>query len=413
MRDVYVGPRKISGVVTPPPSKSDAHRALIAAALCRSRCQIIGLPEPLSMDLMATRRCLEALLSGKALLDCGESGTTLRLLIPIAGALPSSVRADTVTFTGSGRLPYRPLSEYRDILEPFGLTLQFPPDAFLPLKLSGQLQPGVFGVPGHISSQYLSGLLFALPLLSRPSEIYLTTPLESAPYVAMTIRTLARFGVRVEPVQNGFYVPAPQVYQPTVYTIEKDYSQAAFWLVAAYGGCKVTVTGLPEETAQGDKAIVELLSLFSKRQSETVIDASQIPDLVPILSVAAVLTSTRTRIIRAGRLRLKESDRLKATCDALYRIGADIKETSDGLLIHGAGLSRRNGLIGGDIDSFGDHRIVMSLSIAALFTQKGVIIRGAEAVNKSYPAFFDELIRLGGDVRELDLGTAFNHQLIW
>lgn len=415
MADIWIGPGRLTGSVTPPPSKSEAHRALIAASLCHSRHLVAGLPEPLSEDLQATVACLDALAGDRPCLDCGESGTTLRLLLPVAGALATAGSAP-ITFTGRGRLPQRPLGEYRDILAAAGLTLTTAPDAFLPLTMTGRLQPGLFLVPGDISSQYVSGLLFALPLLPGPSDICLTTPLESAPYVAMTIGTLARFGIRIDLTPEGYHVPAPQTYQPRAITIDKDYSQAAFWLTAAYGGCDLTVTGLPEQTAQGDKAIVALLRLLSESAegSSVEIDVAQIPDLVPILAVAAALTPVVTRFNHAGRLRHKESDRLVTTQQALWAIGADIEVTGDGLLVYGAGLLRRSGgLTGGTADSQGDHRIAMAVAIAALFTRDGVRLRHAEAVRKSYPTFFQEFSRLGGDIRELDLGKKSEDKLVW
>ena len=415
MADLWIGPGRLRGSVTPPPSKSEAHRALIAASLCHSRHLVSGLPEPLSDDLQATVTCLDALTDAQPCLDCGESGTTLRLLLPIAGALATAGSAP-VTFIGRGRLPQRPLGEYKDILAAAGLTLTTAPDAFLPLTLTGRLQPGLFQVPGDISSQYVSGLLFALPLLPGPSDIRLTTQLESAPYVAMTIGTLTRFGIRIDQTPEGYHVPAPQTYRPAAITIDKDYSQAAFWLAAANGGCDLAVTGLPDQTAQGDKAIVTLLRLLteSAEGSSVTIDVAQIPDLVPILAVAAALKPLVTHFVHAGRLRHKESDRLMTTQQALWAIGVDIEVTDDGLLVHGAGKSRRtNGLNGGPVDSWGDHRIAMAVAIAALFTRDGVLLKHAEVIRKSYPTFFHEFSRLGGDIRELDLGEKSENKLVW
>ena len=408
MADVLVKPGLLHGTVTPPPAKSDAHRALIAASLSGSLERVRGLPEPLSDDLAATVRCLEALQAGQSELDCGESGTTLRLLVPVCAALPATRRADPLYFTGRGRLPVRPLREYETILGSAGFLLQFPAGMSLPLTVSGRLEPGDFDVPGHISSQYISGLLLALPLLEKPSRIRLTSPLESAPYVAMTIRTLERYGIQVSVTADGFAVAAPQPYCAADYTIEKDYSQAAFWLTAAYGGAPLTVSGLPAETAQGDRAIIDWLRRLADGQTEYEIDAAQIPDLVPILSVAACLTKAKTRMVRAGRLRLKESDRLEATASSLRAIGAVIEADSDSLTIHGG-----RPLTGGQADACGDHRIAMALAIAALFSQNGVLIRGAEAVRKSYPDFFREMKRLGGDIHEFHVGDNPEDQLVW
>ncbi len=409
MADVFIHPGRLQGVIEPPPAKSDAHRALIAAGLAGSAKQVSGLPQILSDDLQATQRCLRALFDGQPQLDCGESGTTLRLLVPVAAALGPGRRAERLCFIGRGRLPQRPLDEYRSILGDAGVELQFPAAGSLPLYLQGHMRPGTFRVPGHVSSQYISGLLMALPLLPGPSRIILTTPLESAPYVAMTLRTLASFGITVDILPDGYQVPGGQHYCPAAYHIEKDYSQAAFWLTAAYAGSTLEIAGLPADTAQGDRVVVGLLDDFRRRREEYQIDAAQIPDLVPILAAAAALTSAITRITHAGRLRLKESDRLAATRQALYDIGADVEEDGDGLVIRGGTFSRRGcregRLPGGTADSYADHRIAMTLAVAALSTEHGVLLRRAEAVRKSYPTFFQDFQRLGGVVDELDLGT--------
>lgn len=410
MADLQIHPGCLTGTVEPPPSKSDAHRALIAASLAGRPDLVSGLPERISDDLLATRRCLAALANGESRLDCGESGTTLRLLIPVVAAL-GAASAAAVTLTGAGRLPQRPLADYQAIFAGHGLTLEFPPAASLPLQLRGRLTGGLFLVPGHVSSQYLSGLLLALPLLGEDSEIRLTSPLESAPYVDMTLRTLRAFGIVAEARPDGYRVPGGQKYRPTAYRIEKDYSQAAFWLTAAYAGSRLEVTGLASDSVQGDRAIVQLLADFRQGRSAYTIDAAQIPDLVPILAVAAALTPAETRIIRAGRLRLKESDRLLATQNALQAIGGDIIQQDDGLVIRGRSLSRIAArLAGGTADSWSDHRIAMALAIAALSTEQGVLLRRWEAVRKSYPDFFQEFKRLGGEIDGLVLGTASENQ---
>jgi 3-phosphoshikimate 1-carboxyvinyltransferase len=410
MADLLIHPGQLRGTVVPPPSKSDAHRALIAASLAGCLEQVAGLPPVESADIQATRRCLAALAEGQPLLDCGESGTTLRLLIPVAAALGAGV-ARPVVFTGHGRLPRRPLDEYRTILSGHGIELAFPPDAFLPLRLRGRLTGGVFRVPGHISSQYISGLLFALPLVGDDSTIELTSPLESAPYVAMTLRTLHAFGVEAAAAPGGFRVPGRQHYQPAAYVIEKDYSQAAFWLVAAFAGSPLQVSGLAADSAQGDQAIIRLLADLARLRetggTDYTIDVADIPDLVPILAVAAALTPATTRITHAARLRLKESDRLQTTRAALTAIGADVAESGDTLIIRGGRPLR-----GGEADAAGDHRIAMAMAIAALSTRDGVHLHGAEAVNKSYPDFFRELKRLGGDLDEFHVGSEPENQLM-
>ncbi len=401
---LHVAPGLLRGRLTPPPSKSCAHRALICAALAgqdRSgrESSVTGLGDP-SNDILATRACLFALLDGDDTLDCGESGTTLRLLVPVAAAL-----GKPVTFTGRGRLPLRPLKEYEEAFRGHGTAMRFEGEASLPVTLRGRLTPGRYELPGHVSSQYVSGLLLALPLLAGDSDIILTSPLQSAPYVDLTLEIMARFGVAADPLPvdsgrspfGGFRIPGGQRYLPTDYQVEADYSQAAFWLTANHLGGAVELAGLPERSSQGDRAIVGLLGRLAAMDREPdhllEIDASQIPDLVPILAVAAALTPGTTRIVNAARLRLKESDRLAAIADNLSAIGADVRVTADGLAIRG-----KSELAGGEADSCNDHRIAMALAVAAARTRTGVVIRDPWCVDKSYPRFFDDLVSVGGVV---------------
>lgn len=390
-----VEPGHLSGRITPPPSKSDAHRALICSRLAAQTHLPEGLGNNWSDDIKATDECLRRLIEGSDLpLDCGESGTTLRLLVPVAAALGSGS-----TFIGHGRLPARPMQEYRDIFHGHGVELEMLDNASLPLKLNGRLEAGGFFAPGHISSQYISGMLLALPLLTGDSELILTSELQSAPYVDMTLTTMAAFGVSVEARDNGWSVRGGQKYKPAEYRVEADYSQAAFWLTAANGGNQIKVEGLRAGSVQGDRAIISLLADFRSGRDRYSIDVSQIPDLVPILSVAAALVPARTELVNAARLRLKESDRLLSTEVALSAIGADIHQQGDGLVIYGG-----RQLEGGRANGHNDHRIVMALAIAALFTRNGVEIVGSQAVSKSYPDFFQRLRDLGGSCYELSLG---------
>lgn len=398
MREIYVGPSKLEGRIAPPPSKSIAHRVFIAWTLAANALpdpEELGIEEPISDDLMATLDCLNALLDGTGAVDlnCGESGSTLRFLLPVAAAF-----GRTCTFRGSGRLAQRPLREYRDILEPHGVKLTFLSEQNLPVRVQGTLRSGHFRVPGGVSSQYLTGLLLALPLLDGESRIELTSPLQSAPYVELTLAVLRQFGIEVSAREQGWVIPGGQSYSlpPTLPIVEPDYSQAAFWLTAGFLGHEVVVEGLNPHSKQGDRAVVEILAELeaASPEQEVRIDAAQIPDLVPILAVAACYRPGRTVIARAERLRWKESDRLRAICQELQNLGGEIGETEDGLIIEGG-----KPLLGGRAQAHNDHRIAMSLAVAALNTKQGVWIRGAEAVRKSYPGFFQELKRLGGDVR--------------
>lgn len=416
--NIKIGKTPLSGRVRIISSKSDGHRALIASALAER--DSLLLMDGWSADMEATARCLEALgaeitkePSGilvspipagameNAVLDCGESGSTLRFLLPVAGALGRSA-----LFKGQGRLPERPIRVLLEELEQHGCSVS---GERLPVQLSGKLHSGRYTLPGNISSQFITGLLFALPLLEKNSEIRLTTRLESESYVNMTLHTLDAFGIRVDKTEiGGYQVYGGQTYRsPGMLPIQGDWSNAAFWLTAGAVSGSITCQGLDPLSPQGDKAILSLLEAFGAEikgiaNEITVtagklkgrrIDVSQIPDLLPILSVAAVAAQGRTEIINAGRLRIKESDRLAAMAECLRKIGGFAEEKPDGLVITG-GLRRPSGPV--VLDSFGDHRIVMAMAVAAASLGIEIIIEGAEAVNKSYPSFFEEFRKLGG-----------------
>lgn len=415
MSNITVKPSQLNGTVTAPPSKSDVHRAIICAALSGGMCKIA--PVALSNDIKATIGCIEALgaktniengvltvdstsvFSNKtALLDCGESGSTLRFFVPVAAA--GGVETE---FVGHGSLVSRPIGLFSDILPGAGVECET--TGVLPLKISGQLKSGTFTVPGNISSQFITGLLFALPLLDGDSKIVLTTPLESEAYVDMTIRTMSRFGVKAERTDYGYFVKGNQRYTAQDYRTDGDWSQAAFFMAAGALCGEVTVDGVDKNSMQGDKKIADLLRRFGaevefKNNSVSVkkaplkaidIDARQIPDLVPILSVVASLAEGTTIIHSAERLRIKESDRLKTTAAMLNALGGNVEEKPDGLVIHGC-----KQLKGGPVDGSNDHRIVMAASVAALCADGEVTITDMESINKSFPNYFEEYDRLGG-----------------
>jgi 3-phosphoshikimate 1-carboxyvinyltransferase len=365
----------------------------------------------LSHDIRATVQAMKSLLSGERDLFCNESGSTLRFLIPLASALGREV-----TFTGAGRLPDRPLGEYTDILGSHGVTLRFPAAAALPLSISGQLAAGRFFVPGNISSQYVTGLLLALPLLEGDSEVSVTSGLESASYVDMTLQVMRHFGVSVEHTAEGYHIKGKQRYAAVPFQVEGDYSQAAFWMVANFLGSDIRIQGLDPSSLQGDKQIIRILEEYSRIRAASAgsdslglgeaaerpvveIDASQIPDLIPAVAVAAANTRAVTRIVHAQRLRFKESDRLRTTARMITDIGGSAVETADGLVIEGGTV-----MAGGTADTQGDHRIAMAAAVAALATRNGVAIKDPRCVSKSYPSFFTEFIRIGGHCHELDLG---------
>lgn len=420
MSDFFIKPSILAGVITAPPSKSVAHRAILCAALAGDPTLAVNCQNQVSKDIMATCNAIVDLLEGKQELFCNESGSTLRFLIPIAAALGR----ETV-FTGAGRLPERPLDEYRNILKDKGVTLDFPDKGSLPLHIKGKLRSGEFLVPGNVSSQYITGLLLALPLLDGNSKVIVEGELESSAYVDLTIHVMHRFGVSVERLVNGYFISGNQKYLKTHYRVEGDYSQAAFWAVANYLGSKLDIQGLDPSSAQGDKKIYEILRELDKindsKESSTKtphrnflcdilgiksekavfeIDASQIPDLIPVICVAAANTNATTRIVNANRLRYKESDRIKTSVMLVRGIGGVVTEEENGLVIYGSGEL----LAGGEIDSFGDHRIAMAGAIAALKTQKGVLIRNADCVDKSYPEFYEDLRSAGGVINEFNMG---------
>lgn len=387
------------------PSKSDAHRALICEALSRltsGRTCLIQASET-SLDIAATEKCLQALLRGEEKMYCGESGSTLRFLLPVMGALNHKA-----SFFGEGRLPQRPLSPLYEELESHGCSLS--PMGSVPLTIRGQLKPGYYKIPGNVSSQYISGLLFALPLLKGGSRIDITGKLESEGYVKMTLKTLKQFGIEILTDEKGFTVPGGQAYRaPESYQVEGDWSNGCFWLAAGAlteGG--IRVKGLSEDSLQADKEIIRILKKMGadvKIEEEgiavsahtlwgTEIDASQIPDMVPVLAVLACGAKGKTVINNAGRLRIKESDRLASVACELTKLGAEIEELPEGLVITGKG---GKGLSGGSADSWNDHRIAMMAAVASLICREKVVLSGSRAVQKSYPNFFEDLKRLGLD----------------
>ena len=381
---------RISGTIPAIPSKSAAHRLYICAALAEQPTEISC--QGTSKDIEATKACLAAIRQGETLLPCGESGSTLRFLLPVAAALGLEV-----DFRMEGRLPDRPLAPLDQQLAAHGVTLSRPVRHDL-LHLSGQLRPGDYVLPGNVSSQYISGLLFALPLLPGTSTLTVTGKVESAPYIAMTLDALRQFGVEISRTGNVYTISGQSYHSPGRAVVEGDWSNAAFWLCAGAMSGPVTVTGLDPDSLQGDREVLDILKRFGAdtRQQGTActvspgpltaidIDAAAIPDLVPVLSVVAAAAEGTTRIYHAERLRIKESDRLRTVSAMLKQLGASVEETADGLLIHGG-----RPLTGGTVDSANDHRIAMSAAVASVLCD--VTVEGAEAVSKSYPRFWTDL----------------------
>ena len=416
-------PSVLSGTVAAIPSKSDLHRKLICAALSENG-GFLPVKPPFCDDIAATIRCLSALGAtvsecenglrirpiqrvSQADLDCGESGSTLRFLIPVAMTV-----CDDVSFTGHGRLPERPIDALTAAMSANGVHFF---DAKLPLRAIGSLQGGVFEIPGNVSSQFLSGLLMALPLCDSDSEIHLTTPLKSASYVEMTLQTLREFGIEIvedtSDLMPVYKIAGNQVYRmPSDLTVDGDWSNAAFWLVAGAiqqaPDASITVTNLNFDSTQGDRAVKTILqnagaeidahghALSVVRGQIRSIDVSMdpIPDLLPILAVLASFADGTSHFTDAARLRLKESDRLASVYAMLSSMGGHVEELSDDLIVYNSTLR------GGCVDAQNDHRLVMAAAIAASCAGDAVTILDADAVNKSYPTFFQDYIALGGKV---------------
>ncbi len=411
------------GTVNLPPSKSISHRALICGALAGGG--ILRNTEPKNDDIMATLNCLREIglksstrdnstvisegimpyIEGSGLqeknrrlvLDCGESGSTLRFLIP-----PALLTGAEVTITGGERLLQRPLLNFLDALRVNGGQFQLNQRQ---LHMQGPITPGLYELPGNISSQFVSGLLMTLPLLNGESEIRLTTKLESRPYVDMTLDVMSRFGVNVERKdERMFSIRGGQRYTPVDYFVEGDYSAGAYFLVAGALGCDVKCAGLAENSIQGDSKIIEFIRScggeitkdgegFLKASADRLVgitaDISQCPDLAPPLAVLLCLSKGKSKVTGAERLRMKESDRLKTITETLNTLGAKITEGADCLSIEGV-----DEMEGGTIDPHNDHRIAMAGALASIKCKKPVKVLDPGCVNKSYPNFFRDFCRV-------------------
>ena len=393
--NVTILPGTLKGAVTPPSSKSQTHRAVLALMLAQGEGKLSNLA--VSQDIQATQDCVAALKSGQPaqadglpLLDCGESGSTLRFLIPVALAVRGGGH-----FTGRGRLMERPQGPYIRLFEEKGILWNQEGTC---LTVAGQLEPGVYALPGNVSSQFITGLLYALPLLPGDSRIVLTTPLESRGYVDMTLDMLRRFDIKVEEQEDGFLVPGNQTYQARDLTLEADWSGAAFWYAANFLGAQVDIQGLNPDSVQGDRQIGTLYWKLA-RPGDVDIDLSQCPDLAPPLAAMAAVRKGPTRFVHAGRLRIKESDRLETIARTLNALGAKAQVGEDTLTLEGL-----DHLEGGTVDGCNDHRIAMMAAVAAVACKEPVTILGAECVKKSYPRFWEDYTALGGEVHGLISG---------
>ena len=408
-----------SGVLAAPPSKSMAHRAVLCAALADGESRLTGLAH--SQDIDATLAAAAALgaqveageswarIAGAAPLqapaapvDCCESGSTLRFLIPLA-----ALTGRPVAFTGRGRLMQRPQSVYQELFASQGLRFEQEGDT---LTVAGPLRPGCFSLAGDVSSQFISGLLFALPLLDGDSRLRLKPPVESRSYIEMTRAAQSRFGVASAWLDEyTLAVPGGQAYRPRDMAIEGDWSQAAFPAALGVLAGDVTVTGLEPGTLQGDAVILDILRRCGGRAEAvpggvrfqksalhgTKIDLADCPDLGPILMALGLLCEGETVITNAGRLRLKESDRIAAMEQELRKLGGRIESDGGTVTVRRSALHAPAGPLWGH----NDHRVVMSLTVLAAAAGLPVQIDGAEAVAKSWPGFFAAVRQLGVEVQ--------------
>ncbi len=402
--DIKIYPSKLIGTVNAPSSKAYSQRMIIAAALAEGVSEISNIT--VSNDISVSAAAMEALGANifnengtftvkgiktppqKAEIDCCESGATLRFVIPIAAALGTES-----TFLGRAKLPQRPITPYLREFPPKGVT--FEPQGGLPLHMTGKLTAGEYRMEGDISSQFITGLLYALPLCDGDSAVKMTSHLQSKPYVDMTISALENFGITIKETEKDglpeYHVKGGQKYRPCDISVEGDYSQAAFFYVAAALGSEIEIKNLDPNTAQGDKEIVDIINSCGSEMKPFTADVGDIPDLVPILTVLGCFTKGTSRIVNAARLKIKESDRLADVARQLNAIGGKVTAGDDFLE-----MQPIEKFTGGTVDSCRDHRIVMSAAIAALSSDSPVIIKGAEAVNKSYPRFFEDFKSLGG-----------------
>ena len=422
---------KLNGTVKIPPSKSMAHRAVICAALGNGVSKISNID--MSDDIIATINAMRALGSiinekedyleivgiysndksidreYERVVDCNESGSTLRFLVPISLAFDGVTR-----FVGRGNLGKRPLKTFYDIFDKQGIKYSYK-EGILDLVVSGKLKSDEFEVEGNISSQFITGLLFTLPLLEGDSKIKITTKLESKGYLDLTLSAMKDFGIEI--INNNykeFIIKGNQQYISRDYRVEGDYSQGAFFLSADAIGSSVDVLDLKKDSLQGDSEVIDILKRMNMKFNHkddsvscngdslksTVIDGSQCPDIIPVLSLVAALAKGKTEIINAGRLRIKECDRLNAIAVELNKLGAKVEERADSLVIEGV-----NELEGGvEVWSHKDHRIAMTLAIAATRCKKPIILKDYECVSKSYPHFFDDYKKLGGKFDEWNMG---------
>ncbi len=415
--NVIIKPSKLTGDVIIPPSKSLSHRAIIAASLAKGKSTITNVL--FSRDILATIDAMEAcgakitkyedsleiygiekVIRNKSIIDANESGSTIRFMIPIA-----LTNNEPITFVGHNNLVNRPLDVFYEIFDNQNIEYKREDNKYLPLYVNGGLKPGNYNIRGDISSQFITGLLYALPLLNGDSEIIITTNLESKGYIDLTLDILNMYGVEIiNDNYERFIIKGNQSYKPHDYEIEGDYSQSAFFLVADMLGANINLLAMREDSYQGDKKIIDDIKSFGGNVSfdnkilkaegmpkGCTIDFSQSPDLGPALTVLAALSDGHSSFINAKRLRIKECDRITCMADELNKIGCIVKENPDGMEIDG--VKDINPI---EFDSHNDHRVAMALSMICLVSKKEFKILNAECVSKSYPNYWNVFESLGG-----------------
>lgn len=417
--NVRIKPGKLQGDVIIPPSKSLSHRAIIAACLANGKSIISNIQ--FSKDIKATIEGMKALganikcydnyleIEGSPvkrinnIIDANESGSTLRFLIPIA-----LISDKKITFKGHNRLVKRPLDIYYELFDKYNIKYSHPSDSYLPLEIEGKLKSDIYEVRGDVSSQFITGLLYTLPLLDGDSKIVITTKLESKGYIDLTIDMLNRFGINIDFNEKEIIIKGNQTYKATNYTVEGDFSQSAFFLLANMLGNNIKLKGMNLNSYQGDKKILEDIEQFGGKiiceDDNTIyakpvnlkganISFAQSPDLGPALTVlGSIIEGEHSHFYDASRLRIKECDRISSIRLELERLGAKIEEFEEGMDIYGTKLH------GGVVSSCNDHRLAMAFSMISTIVDDDIVIEGAEAVSKSYPDFYDVLKSLGGNI---------------
>jgi 3-phosphoshikimate 1-carboxyvinyltransferase len=432
-KSVILQAAPIQGGIRIPPSKSLSHRALMGAALAEGTSRISNLI--LSEDILATIEAMRqmgaeiqleeqdgryvAVVTGATKpggqerrermdYDCKESGSTIRFIIPLA-----LLFAKEASYTGSGKLVERPQSVYTELFDQKGIDYTYP-NKRLPLTVRGELQPGTYRLRGNVSSQFITGLLYTLPLLEGDSVLELSTELESKGYVNLTLDMLSYFGINIEQRESSFVIPGNQTYKARDYAVEGDYSQSIFFFLAGLLGGEVTIEGLAEKSSQGDAVVMQLLQqmkadvrldqngtiqVMKSRPKGIDADCNEFPDLVPALAVLLAFAEGESHLTNLGRLKIKESDRLEAVYQNLKSLGASVERGEDDLTIVG-----KECLVGASVSGWNDHRMVMSMAMAVLGCEGTLTVSDPDSVRKSYPDFWKDYQALGGKINEWNLG---------